>query len=491
MVTPVVHMGLGWDDLLVPALVEAGFATRDMVLVARTEANLGWARRHAPGAQVVRLPYARARRHNVISGLGVHRRLGAAAAAVGLDPLDLLLCERAVRRNRTDLGMNFLNHTADELDDVLSSVGPALTLAEFTVSSELILAGLTEVHGGLALWPRSMRLPADRFGLFGTPRGIEHWHRTTPDPDAPAIGRAFLEEWHQRKSRPAGYQRNLKVETPAEVAKMASARVKEIVLDRGRNLQLPRPMDYWRLPWLNPLRGRRNLAIYKNREWAPTPPDGPYAFYPLHVQPESSVDVWAPPWRDQSYAACRMADALATQGVALVVKEHAHFMWRRDPDFWTDIDAHPNIVTLDPHADSREVSQGAVFSFTATGTVGLEGALQGLRVVSGARMPWTVLGNVAHVPTPDAVAPFVARRGWEDLREDPDRITQWYADEYLPHSWPGVALDPPRAPQVLEKDNIASFGRAFAEAAASVPDRAPAVAPAAAGADPSAADAGA
>ena len=48
VVTPLVHMGLGYDDLLVPALVHAGFDTRDLILVVRTDANLAWVRRHAP-----------------------------------------------------------------------------------------------------------------------------------------------------------------------------------------------------------------------------------------------------------------------------------------------------------------------------------------------------------------------------------------------------------------------------------------------------------
>ena len=55
MVTPLVHMGLGYDDLLVPALVHAGFETKDLILVVRTDANLAWVRRHAPLATIVRL----------------------------------------------------------------------------------------------------------------------------------------------------------------------------------------------------------------------------------------------------------------------------------------------------------------------------------------------------------------------------------------------------------------------------------------------------
>ena len=84
MVTPLVHMGLGYDDLLVPALVHAGFDTRDLILVVRTDANLSWVKRHTPRATVVRLPYARALRANAVSGLAPHAALKRACAGVQL-----------------------------------------------------------------------------------------------------------------------------------------------------------------------------------------------------------------------------------------------------------------------------------------------------------------------------------------------------------------------------------------------------------------------
>ena len=128
MVTPLVHMGLGYDDLLVPALVHAGFETKDLVLVVRTDANLAWVRRHAPRATTVRLPYAAARKANVVSGLAPHAALKRACAGVGLDPLDLLVSERALRRNRVDTAMNFLNLAAEELEAVIADRGPMLAL---------------------------------------------------------------------------------------------------------------------------------------------------------------------------------------------------------------------------------------------------------------------------------------------------------------------------------------------------------------------------
>jgi len=173
-------------------------------------------------------------------------------------------------------------------------------------------------------------------------------------------------------------------------------------------------------------------------------------------------------WRDQAYTARVLADALAPLDIGVAVKEHAHFMWRRDPDYWPQFDAHPNIATIDPFADSRELMKQAVFTVTATGTVGLEAGLLGLPVVTGAEMPWSGLGNVAQLDSPDDLTQFVADRGWESLKADQASIDEWFVHEYVRNSWEGLVLDPPRVPAVREPDNIRKVGGALAEAAASL-----------------------
>jgi hypothetical protein len=110
----------------------------------------------------------------------------------------------------------------------------------------------------------------------------------------------------------------------------------------------------------------------------------------------------------------------------------------------------------------------AVFTVTATGTVGLEAGLLGLPVVTGAPMPWSQLDNVALLESPDDLPDFVARRGWEDLHGEQSRIDAWFAHEYVRNSWEGLVLDPPRVPAVLEPANIRRIGAAFAEAASTL-----------------------
>src|SRR6476661_2596248 len=219
-------MGLGYDDLL----VHAGFETKDLVLVVRTDANLAWVRKHAPRATTVRLPYAAARKANVVSGLAPHAALKRACAGVGLDPLDLLVSERALRRNRVDTAMNFLNLAAEELEAAVEGRGPVFALAEFTVVSELLTAGLVTHHGGLAVWPRGIRLPSDRFGLVGTPTGITLWERSVDAPDALARGEEFISTWRSEQGRPVGFARNLKVESGQEIWRLATDRIREFSL---------------------------------------------------------------------------------------------------------------------------------------------------------------------------------------------------------------------------------------------------------------------
>jgi hypothetical protein len=471
VVTPLVHMGLGYDDLLVPALVHAGFDTKDLILVVRTDANLAWAQQHAPRATIVRLPYAAAKRANAVSGLTPHAALRRALEGVGLDVLDLLVSERALRRNRVDTAMNFLNLAAEEIESAIEGRGPILALTEFTVTSELLVAGLVTHHGGLAVWPRSVRLPADRFGLVGCPVGVTLFEREVDDPEARQAGAEFLRTWRDEQARPTGFAQNLRVESRQEIWRLASDRIREFALDRGSNLQLPKPSDYAKLPWLNPVKARLNLREYRSRRWDPIPDT--FVFMPLHVQPESSVDVHGRLWRDQAYTAKVLADSLMEKDIVLAVKEHAHFMWRRDPDFWPQLDLHPNIACVDPIADSRDLAARAEFTVTATGTVGLENSLRGLATVTGAQMPWSHLGNVAHIPDPDDLPAFVASNGWDSLRESTARIDEWFVDHYVANTWKGLVLDPPREPAVLEPENIRSIGGAFAEAADSLRAREP------------------
>ena len=396
MVTPLVHMGLGYDDLLVPALVHAGFETKDLVLVVRTDANLAWVRRHAPRATTVRLPYAAARKANVVSGLAPHAALKRACAGVGLDVLDLLVSERALRRNRVDTAMNFLNLAAEELEAAIAGRGPVLALTEFTVTSELLTAGLVTHHGGLATWPRGIRLPSDRFGLIGAPKGITLWQRQVEDAAALGGGPGL----HPHVAGRAGPPDGLRPQPQGRVGPgglAARDRPRQGVRRRPRR-QPPAAQAVATTPVCRgSTRSRPGSTCGSTRTAAGTRCPSASSSSRCRCSPSRASTSWARSGATRPTPPGCSPMRLAPLDIGVAVKEHAHFMWRRDPDYWPQFDAHPNIATIDPFADSRELMQQAVFTVTATGTVGLEAGLLGLPVVTGAEMPWSGLGNVARL----------------------------------------------------------------------------------------------
>ena len=276
------------------------------------------------------------------------------------------------------------------------------------MTSELLTAGLVTHHGGLATWPRGIRLP---FRPLRAHRRAKGHHASSSDPSRTRradAGKRFIDTWRA--------EQGVRWATPATSRSSPARRSggsRPTASGSSPSTEAPTcscpPSDYARLPWLNPLKARLNLREYQTRRWDPLPER--FVFLPLQVQPESSVDVMGQEWRDQAYTARVLADALAPLGIGVAVKEHAHFMWRRDPDYWPQFDVHPNIATIDPFADSRELMQQAVFTVTATGTVGLEAGLLGLPVITGAEMPWSGLGNVLRLATPDDLV-GVRRGAW-------------------------------------------------------------------------------
>ena len=106
-----------------------------------------------------------------------------------------------------------------------------------------------------------------------------------------------------------------------------------------------------------------------------------YVFFPLHVEPESSMGMMAPEMNEQLACIEFLAKNLPA-GVRLVVKEHLAAVGRRPRDFYRTLLDIPNVVMLSPHAYALDVARGARAVAVITGTLGLEAAVLGVPVIS-------------------------------------------------------------------------------------------------------------
>jgi hypothetical protein len=129
------------------------------------------------------------------------------------------------------------------------------------------------------------------------------------------------------------------------------------------------------------------------------PPEGEYAFFALHVQPEASTEVLAPWFVDQVAVIRQIALSLPV-GWNLVVKEHLPAMGRRPVRFYRDLLAIPNVRLLSPRYPSLNAIGAAQCVATITGTVGWEAWCMGKPVALFGETRYSQLPGVFRVQDP-------------------------------------------------------------------------------------------
>lgn len=119
-----------------------------------------------------------------------------------------------------------------------------------------------------------------------------------------------------------------------------------------------------------------------------------YVYFPLHYQPEASTIVCAQKYEKQLVFIDGWAKSLPADTV-LYVKEHFAILGNRDIHFYRELKKYPNVVIIDPWANSRKLIEEAIAVTTLTGTAGWEAFLL--------RKPVFVGGNVYYEKAPGVI----------------------------------------------------------------------------------------
>jgi hypothetical protein len=153
---------------------------------------------------------------------------------------------------------------------------------------------------------------------------------------------------------------------------------------------------------VKPLRAR--LLDFKHRPGYARPqdlPEGGFAFFPLHKEPEVTLLVYSKPYLNQ-IEACRLIASSLPAGMPLVVKEHPGSVGARKPGYYRKLLAIPNLVLAPPEMDARLYLQRAALTTVIAGSVGFEALLLGKPVITLGRAPFNCLppGMLRHVAEP-------------------------------------------------------------------------------------------
>ncbi|MGO8828776.1 MAG: hypothetical protein ACLQT5_05975 [Steroidobacteraceae bacterium] len=128
------------------------------------------------------------------------------------------------------------------------------------------------------------------------------------------------------------------------------------------------------------VRVRKNLLLLRRRELMREPPAGAFAFFGLHMQPEASVDVWAPFFSNQIRVVELISKSLPPTH-KLLVKLHQSDVSNYSPAYLAELGKFPGVELVSPYADARDFMQRADLVLSIQGTMGQEAALLGKPVI--------------------------------------------------------------------------------------------------------------
>jgi hypothetical protein len=150
----------------------------------------------------------------------------------------------------------------------------------------------------------------------------------------------------------------------------------------------------------------------------------------LHMQPEASIDVWAPFFANQAWVIELLSRSIPPTH-RLLVKVHKSDAANYTREQFARMRSFPGVSLVKPFADARPFIEQAGLVVSIQGTMGLEAALLGRPVIMLGESPVTLLPSATQVGAITDLPALVRRK----LEEDPpprESIVEAFADYLAP-----------------------------------------------------------
>jgi len=185
---------------------------------------------------------------------------------------------------------------------------------------------------------------------------------------------------------------------------------------------------------------------------------GRIGFYPLHVQPESSIDVQGSFFSDQLKLITDIRRSLPFD-TTLVVKEHPNFLGQRGRSFFRRLGRIPNVRLVPYTVSTFDIYKRAAIVFTITGTSAYEAGMLGIPAVTFTRMYFGGFSSIHYCGEITQLKPLVFKL-LSGSERDFEADCRFMA-ELLGYSFEGYWTDPLFDPAVMAPENIQRLTNAF------------------------------
>ena len=163
------------------------------------------------------------------------------------------------------------------------------------------------------------------------------------------------------------------------------------------------------------------------------PPQEKYAYFPLHMSPESMIDTWAIFYQNQLELIKQVALAMPLD-LSLVIKLHFS-----DPDSYSarqleTLSKITGVLIANPYSDGRTFIENATLVFGITGTSSLEAALLGKPTIIFGDTPYLEFPNSERAKRPDEISSQIRNllQMPPPPKEDIETAFEKYANRYSP-----------------------------------------------------------
>lgn len=351
---------------------------------------------------------------------------------------NMILGDPIVSRLRYADALAYATFLATRLADLFDEIRPAA-----------ILSGFDALHCSLALAvARRMGIPCFALHFSVIPHGLACLCdrmspagrivvSRRPDGELESLAEKWLQMFEQRKVQAAAYIAPPPLSATGHILRLpARARAFWRTLrnaPRQHSLQFTEGRAAYsvgaalRYLW----RARRARRAISGIPCQSLPPRGPYVLFGLHMQPESSIDVWAPFFSNQMWVIELLARSIPPSH-KLLVKIHKSDIANHSREQLDRMGSLPGVELVQPFADTRLLIEGADLVVAIQGTMGLEAALLGRPVIMLGDSPVAAFPSAARIGEISDL-PMLIRRKLAESPPERSAIVRAYASYLTPY----------------------------------------------------------
>lgn len=180
-----------------------------------------------------------------------------------------------------------------------------------------------------------------------------------------------------------------------------------------------------------------------------------YYLYPLHKQPEASIDVIGKYYDDQLLNIRNIASQLKDKEY-LLVKEHSNAIGDRGDAFYKQILKYPRVLLVDDNANTKELIKNSLGVFTVSGTAALEAALMGVNCYCFSDVYFRDLANCKVVSLSDFDG-----NNFLDTVKSGNLDKEEFSKKLLKSACNGIISDPLSDIRCIHPENIKNLVKEF------------------------------